>query len=233
MSEGVDLQETSSPDNTNSLCNFLDKKVDGSIIYLGWNAFDSAGRIKDNDVKDVATRFFPERDFYTIIEQVRNVMVAKRAQILAFAKGLVAARIVAAFDMNGVKTCLGTKVNSKEMVRQYYKEADSKEHQEIIYRCVYQSFDDSVRWQDDVANDLATEFGIAYDPITLTGTKNNRGNGFYEKIATKALGNYRADLKNIQVRSNPYFKARTKKRSHEESHKDGKYCRKSRSNKKV
>jgi hypothetical protein len=44
-------------------------------------------------------------------------------------------------------------------------------------------------------------FGINYDPKSITTHKNRRGNGFIEKIVTKALNNVRADLRAVVGRA--------------------------------
>jgi hypothetical protein len=78
-------------------------------------------------------------------------------------------------------------------------------------------FKNSPRWKEDMAQKLIKTFGIHYDETSIVENKNRKGNGFLEKIVTKALNNVRLDLRAVQTRA--FSKVKPHRATREKSNK--------------
>jgi hypothetical protein len=203
----------------------LDKDPTGKRIQLDWNAFDASTAITEPVLKDIHTRLLSEYDYAAIKVGLRATVFKKRCEILSMAKDKVFIRVLKECQVLQLATESGDTVCSKMLLKKWLKEARSSNSD--FSRITDIAFRDCPRWKEDMAIDLSDLFGIEYDPKTVNPHSNNKGNGFMEKLCTKALNNVRMDLRAIRDRSNPCGPAPRIKRSNDEAYgRDGKYKRK-------
>jgi hypothetical protein len=180
----------------------LDKRPDGEI-QLDWNAFEPSTVVKETELKDIHKRLCPDLDYGTIRMELRDTVTAKRAAMLGMAKDMIFEKILTECQMLQVKTRNGTLVTSKDLLKVFFK---TTSNEKIVTEITYTCFKNSPRWKDDMTQNLIECFGINYDPCTITTHRNRKGNGFLEKIITKALNNVRADLRAVQGRASTLLK---------------------------
>jgi hypothetical protein len=176
----------------------LDKKSDGKLIYLDWNAFEPASVLKETELKDIHHRLCPQLEYDNIRRELRNTVAKKRADMLALAKDMVLEKILTECQIQQVKTTTGTMVTSKTLLNAFMKESTDEE---TIGCITITCFKNSPRWKEDMTQRLIEKYGIHYDERSIVENKNRKGNGFLEKIVTKALNNVRLDLRAVQTRA--------------------------------
>lgn len=206
----------------------LDKRSNGDLIILDSAAFEPAGGITDPQCKDIATRLAPDLRYEGIQRELLQTVERKRAEMMAKAKKMVGTKMLSACQNLQVKLMNGVLVNRIDLLREYFKEASTAQHQKIIDAVTAGCFDQNDIWKDDMDHDLKEFFGIDYDPSSIRRHVNGKGTGFVKKIITKALCNLRNDLRQASARAQPYVAISPTriKRSHEDSYSDGKYQRK-------
>ncbi len=147
--------------------------------------------------------------------------------MIAFAKEKVFLKMIDECIRLNLQTTSGVKVTTKEMLREYFKESQDDSNADAINNITYLCFAQSPRWREDTTEIMMERFGIKYDPSTVQAHENGKGNGFYEKIITKALCNCRQDLHSAQGRANCGFIGKRMHRNAEEAYNgEGKYVRK-------
>ena len=205
----------------------LEKDTDGEPIFLDWNAFDAVSAIKDTDLRDIARRLLQDLPFDQVKVKLRDAIVKKRKEMIAFAKEKVFLRMIDECIRLNLKTSSGVKVTTKELLREYFKKSADDSNADAIKNILSICFSTSPRWKEDTAEVMMERFGIKYDPATVQAHENGKGNGFYEKIITKALCNCRADLRSAQGRANCGFASKRIRRNAEEAYdSEGRYIRK-------
>lgn len=207
------------------------EKKEGEDVFLDWNAFDPVCAIKDPELKDIASRLCPDLTYEDIRSELREATVKKRKEMLKYAKDMVLVRMLDECQRLEVVTFSNQRVNNKDSLREYFKEAgDDEEHRNVINQVTNLCFSTSPRWKEDLAEDMMARFGIRYDPKTVKAYENGKGNGFFEKIITKSLCNARADLRSAQGRASLGSASyqRIKRDNKEAYDDDGKYMRKKR-----
>lgn len=225
-SEGTPL----SAEERRQISTIFDKKGEKQLL-LDWNAFDPVSAIKEPELKDIAHRLCPELKYDDIRLELKEATVKKRKEMLKFAKDQVVVRMLDECQRMEVVTFGNRPVNNKESLREYFKEAgDDEEHRTVINQVTNLCFNNSPRWKEDLADEMMDRFGIGYDPHTIKSHENGKGNGFYEKIITKALCNARADLRSAQGRASLGASSyhRIKRDSNDAYDNDGRYLRKKR-----
>jgi hypothetical protein len=175
----------------------LDKKSEGQIL-LDWNAFEPSTVIKETELKDVHGRLCPDLEYAAIRDELRDTVAKKRGEMLGMGKDMVLQKILTECQILQVKTSKGALVTSKDLLRAFLRRSRDDN---IVTQIMYTCFKNSPRWKDDFTHNLIECFGINYDPNTITAHKNRKGNGFLEKIITKALNNVRADLRAVLGRA--------------------------------
>lgn len=224
MSAGAVISESDS----RKVRSILEKRTDGEIIFLDWNAFDAVSAIKEPELKDIAARLLPDLEYALVQDELRVAIAKKRKEMLAFAKARVTVRMLDECQRLQLVTFNGIKVATKDALREYFKESNNEEHHQAINRVTNLCFTDSPRWKEDMTDEMMQHFGIRYDEKTIKIHENGKGNGFFEKIVTKGLCNVRADLRSAQGRANVGVAVPRIKRSQEDAYDyDGKYMRKS------
>jgi hypothetical protein len=176
----------------------LDKKTDGELILLDWNAFEPASVLREPELKDIHQRLCPQLDYGTIRGELQKTVATKRAAMLAMAKDMVFEKILTECHLLQVKIPSGTMVTSKTLLNAFMKESSDED---IIEQITTTCFKKSPRWKEDMTQRLIETFGIHYDESTIVENKNKKGNGFLEKIVSKALNNVRLDLRAVQTRA--------------------------------
>jgi hypothetical protein len=56
----------------------------------------------------------------------------------------------------------------------------------LIKNVTIDCFKESLTWKEDTAHAIMKHFGISYDKVTMMTYSNSKGNGFFEKIGTRA-----------------------------------------------
>ena len=216
----------SDDDNTeHAIKTVLDKKPDGTFIELDWNAFEAATALKEPEIKDIHSRVCSEYDYNVVKNALRRTVHKKRAEILSLAKDKVMLKVLQECQVLNLVTS-NQVVSSKDLLRKWLKETSGKHSEKAIRQFTETCFRESARWNDDMAHELMDTFGIRYDPTTVNPHSNNKGNGFMEKICTKALQNVRQDLRAIRDRARIGNPAPRIKRSKDDCHdKKGRYIR--------
>lgn len=205
----------------------LDKRTEGEPITLDWNAFDAVTPIKDTELRDVARRLLPDLEFVNIRRELEKAIVKKRREMLAVAKDRVLVKMIDECIRLKLTTTAGIEVTTKESLKQYFKESSDETSAQAIHKITYLCFSQSPRWKEDTTDYMIERFGIGYDLETVRTHENGRGNGFYEKITTKALCNLRADLRAAQGRANRGFAVPRIRRNADDAYDDeGRYIRK-------
>lgn len=176
----------------------LDKRTDGTAILLEWRAFDPSSALRRTELRDISLRLLPQYTFEEVESELRATVFKKRSEILSLAKEKVFVRILQECQRMGLETRSGEAVTSKAALKKWYKEPTSSN--DDISQITDGVFRESARWKEDMAHELMEVFGIGYDPNSIEQHSNNKGNGFFEKICTKALNNARADLRAIRDR---------------------------------
>ena len=183
----------------------LEKHTDGEPIYLNWNAFDAVSAIKDTDLRDVARRLLHDLEFDQVKITLRDAIVKKRKEMIAFAKEKVFLKMIDECIRLNLQTSSGVKVTTKELLREYFKASCDNSNADAIQNITSLCFSQSPRWKEDTTELMMERFGIKYDPATIQAHENGKGNVFYEKVITKALCNCHADLRSAQGRANCGF----------------------------
>jgi hypothetical protein len=176
----------------------LDKRTNGELIFLDWNAFEPSSVLKNPELKDIHQRLCPQLEYAAIREDLRDTVARKRASMMAMAKEMIFEKILTECQALQVKTNTGTLVTSKGLLNIYMKESNDEE---TISQFTVTCFKTSPRWKEDMTQSLIEFFGIHYDESTMVVNTNRKGNGFLEKIVTKALNNVRLDLRAVQSRA--------------------------------
>jgi hypothetical protein len=175
----------------------LDKKSEGEIL-LDWNTFEPSTVIKETELKDIHTRLCADLEYADIRHELQQTVSRKRPAMLGMGKDMVFKKILTECQMLQVKTTSGVLVTSKESLRLFLR---TTRDDNIVTQIMYCCCKTSPRWKDNLMYNLIDCFGINYDPTTITTHKNRKGNGFLEKIITKALSNVRADLRAVLGRA--------------------------------
>lgn len=203
----------------------LDKPEDGTKIELDWNAFEAATALKAPELRDIHMRLCSEYVFEEVREELGKTVHKKRAEILSLAKEKVMARVLQECQVLNMIVSHQV-VTSKDLLKKWLKGSPGKRSEDAIIQFTETCFKESARWNDDMAHELMEVFGITYDPSTVRPHSNNKGNGFLEKICTKALQNVRSDIRAIRDRARVGNPAPRIRRSKEECHdKRGRYIR--------
>jgi hypothetical protein len=157
---------------------------------------------------------------------LRTEVKKKRSQILSVAKNKIHIRVLQECQNMELKVNKASKVivSSRDLLKQWLREKNGNKADRQFKQFTEVCFAESPRWNEDMAHDLMDEFGIRYDPSTVLTHSNNKGNGFFEKICTKALQNVRQDLRAIRDRSGSV--APRIKRGRDECYNGKKYIRK-------
>jgi hypothetical protein len=209
------ISNTPTKDNTDPVLSrirgLLDKKGEGEIL-LDWNAFEPSTVIKDPQLKDIHRRLCPDLEYSVIHTELEKTVAAKRAAMLGMGKDMVFQKILTECQILQVKDKNGTVVTGKDSLRMYLK---TRRDENIVTQLLYTCFKNSPRWKDDMTHELIECFGISYDPTTIKVHKNRKGNGFLEKIITKALNNVRADVRAMLGRASTSLKQQGTKRGQE------------------
>jgi hypothetical protein len=150
------------------------------------------------ELKDIHRRLCPQLDYGTIRAALKETVAKKRAAMLAMAKNMVFEKILTECHILQVQTQTGTMVTSKALLNVFMKETTEEETIELITTTCFKK---SPRWKEDMTQRLIESFGLHYDETTIVENKNKKGNGFLEKIVTKALNNVRLDLRAVQSRA--------------------------------
>lgn len=204
----------------------LEKKTSGEMILLDWNAFDAAGALTQIQVKDIHQRLIPDLEYAAVYAELLLAIKKKRAAILAAAKDMCWVRMLDEAQRLGIHLSNKVAVSSKDTLRAYFKESDDPDHTAVFKQVTHTAFVESPRWQQDMCNDLKDLFGIGYDPETVILHDNGKGNGFLEKICTKANNNARQDLYAAQGRASVGLgKVDRIKRRSEDAYENDKYIR--------
>ena len=183
----------------------LEKHTDGEPIYLDWNAFDAVSAIKDTDLRDVARRFLHDLEFDQVKITLRDAIVKKRKEMIAFAKEKVFVKMIDECIRLNLQTSSGVKVTTKELLREYFKKSCDDSNANAIHNITSLCFSQSPQWKEDTTELMMEHFGIKYDPATVQAHENGKDNGFCEKVITKVLCNCCADLCSAQGRANCGF----------------------------
>jgi hypothetical protein len=176
----------------------LDKKNGEGEILLDWNAFEPSTVIKETELKDIHQRLCADLEYAVIRNELHDTVSKKRASMLGMGKDMVFQKILTECQILQVKTKCGSLVTSKDLLRLFLR---TTRDDNIVTQIMYTCFKNSPRWKDDFTHNLIECFGINYDPTTITTHKNRKGNGFLEKIITKALNNVRADIRAVLGRA--------------------------------
>lgn len=216
----------SHPDNmVHVVRTLLDKKQDGERIELDWNAFDAATALKEPELKDIHKRLCSEYEYDDIRQTLQRTVHKKRSEILALAKEKVMAKVLQECQLLKLETSHQI-VSSKDLLKKWLKQTSGPKSDGAFRQITETTFRESARWNDDMAHELMDIFGIYYDEKTMNPHRNNKGNGFFEKICTKALQNVRSDLRAIRDRARTGTPAPRIKRKKEDCYDgDGKYIR--------
>jgi hypothetical protein len=192
----------------------LDKKPNGELIYLDWNAFEPASVLREPELKDIHKRLCPQLEYDNVRAELRDTVAKKRAAMLAIAKDMVLEKILTECQIQQVKLTTGAIVTSKVLLNAFMKESTDEETIDCITSTCFKN---SPRWKEDMTQKLIETFGIHYDDSSIVENKNRKGNGFLEKIVTKALNNVRLDLRAVQSRA--FAKVKPERKKWEKSNK--------------
>jgi hypothetical protein len=220
----------------------LDKRTDGDPIFLDWNAFDPSNAIRETELKDIFHRFVgedgvfldePHLQYDDVADVLRTAAEKKKSELLAYAKDKALERMLDECRKIDLVTIGGTPVTNKKTLCLYFKQACRPVHQTNMEAVSQECFKETTCWHSDLSVDMREKFGIEYDPKTVRVHKNRKGNGFIEKIITRAVCNMRQDLHGANERAEAEVPAPRVKRSAEEAYADdGTYDRARRNGKK-
>jgi hypothetical protein len=204
----------------------LDKRQDGEAIQLDWNAFEAASALKEPELKDIHMRLCPNYSYDLIKKELRSTVQKKRAELLSLAKDKITVRVLKECQQMNLIIAHQI-VSSKDLLNKWLRETSGKQSDREFRTFTEDTFRENARWQDDMAHELMDLFGIEYDRKTVNKHSNSKGNGFLEKICTKALQNVRQDLRGVRDRARTGNAAPRIKRAKDQCYdNDGKYQRK-------
>ena len=122
-------------------------------------------------------------DYDVVKRELKEVVVKKRAEILAMAKEKVFTRILQECQVLGLKTKAGQLVPSKSVLKKWLKESHATNEQ--FLQITERIWKESAWWNEDMSFDLHEQFGIKYNPKTITPIPTRRGMVFLKNCALR------------------------------------------------
>lgn len=217
-----------SPNIIRKIQSVLEKRSDGKKLKLDWNAFDAGGALKETEVKDIWNRFLAKTNTRAevvpygpeVSKILRKTLSDKKKDMLAYAKDKAYKVMILACKRIQLCTELGAPITSIALLRQFYKEVYTPNHASLVRKVTVECFKNSVNWKDDTTHAMMEHFGISYDQSTVITHSNNKGNGFIEKVVTRAENNARTDLRNSLARHTATYNGTSHERGTKRTYED-------------
>lgn len=208
----------------------LDKRTDGTVILLDWNAFDPSAVVSEPELKDIFNRFLDKDGNFLgeaglEYDDVRGPLLEaaeeKKRQLMKYAKEKALEKMLDECRRLKLQTLGEISITDKHYLALFHKEACRPNHKDLLDQVTNLCFKRSPCWKEDTALVMKEKFGLSYDPKTVRKHANKKGNGFLEKFLTRGACNTRQDLRDAACRGNAEVESRIKRNKHE-AYPDGK-----------